>query len=45
MLGVLQRKALEAIARARRTGVLRSDLAKQIGMEAKNFHYVIRVKT
>ncbi|BDA44462.1 hypothetical protein COCOBI_05-6470 [Coccomyxa sp. Obi] len=37
-----QREALEAIARARQTGVLRSELAKQLGAEAKNFHYVVR---
>ncbi|KAK9915548.1 hypothetical protein WJX75_000584 [Coccomyxa subellipsoidea] len=38
----VQRRALEAIAHARQTGVLRSDLAKQLGMEPKNFHYVSR---
>lgn len=40
----VQRTALEAIARARQTGVLRSELAKRMGMEPKNFAYVTRVR-
>ena len=33
--------ALEAIAATRRTGVLRSDLGRQLGVELKNFHFVV----
>ena len=43
-VSAVQRKALEAIARARQTGVLRSELAKRMGMEPKNFAYVTRVR-
>ena len=39
-----QRKALEAIARSRRSGVLRAELAHQLGIEPKNFHYIVRVR-
>ena len=39
-----QRKALEAIARSRNNGVLRAELAHRLGIEPKNFHYVVRVR-
>ena len=39
----MQIHALEWIARYRREGVLRSELSKALGMDAKAFHYVATV--
>ena len=39
----VQIHALEWIARHRREGVLRSELSKALGMDAKAFHYVATV--
>ena len=41
---MLQRLALEAVARSRRAGVLRSELAHRLGIEPKDFHYIARVR-
>ena len=39
----MQVNALEKIATYRREGVLRSELSKTLGMDAKAFHYVATV--
>ncbi|KAK9808877.1 hypothetical protein WJX72_005577 [[Myrmecia] bisecta] len=38
----LQRAAVEAVGRSRRTGRLQSDIAKLLGKKAQNFHYVMK---
>lgn len=40
----VQRAALEAIARARHNGVVRSELAKHLGGDPKKFHYDFKVR-
>ncbi len=39
----MQVHALERVATYRREGVLRSELSKTLGMDAKAFHYVATV--
>ena len=41
----VQLTTLERIASHRRGGVLRSELSKQLNTDAKNFHYVVTVKS
>ena len=42
---LVQVHALERIATYRREGVLRSELSKTLGMDAKAFHYVATVSS
>lgn len=41
----LQMKTLEAIAKTRHHGAFQSKLARELGVEYKNFFFVINVRT
>ena len=40
----MQLTVLEKIASHRRAGVLRSEMAKAVNMDAKSFHYIATVR-
>lgn len=40
----MQVNALEMIASHRRAGILRSEMAKAVNMDAKSFHYIATVR-
>ena len=41
----MQLSALEIVAKSRTQGTVRAHLTRQIGMDARNFHYITQVES